>query len=229
MRPTVLIAAALSLPQARLTAPSSRAPPISAKITGAALAAAFAAKNSKGLKTELTLDEKEAKVIDAIRETISAGRDMQPRRVISALGDFGGASGTRAQTWLTPQQCERVVYYWWAGWQLMLRDVRRGRVSMSDVRAVPAFLLLFSQTFPWTPLLVPLVERAVTKNNSSSSTLSSSSTADGDGTPRGGGGFVPSAFDERRLPPCSGCVPTAASTWRAPPPNSARRRTLPVV
>ena len=137
MRPTVLIAAALSLPQARLTAPSSRAPPISAKITGAALAAAFAAKNSKGLKTELTLDEKEAKVIDAIRETISAGRDMQPRRVISALGDFGGASGTLAQTWLTPQQCERVVYYWWAGWQLMLRDVRRGRVSMSDAAPCP--------------------------------------------------------------------------------------------
>ena len=133
-----------------------------------------------------TLDEKEEYVISAIRETLDAGRELKPRRAFDCLGRFGSATGILAQTWLTPQQCERVMYYWWGSWQLVLRDLQRGRIQMADVQATPLFLLLFSQTFPWTPLLIPLVVRAV--GNASSSTGRGMHSS-----------FVPSAFNERRI------------------------------
>jgi hypothetical protein len=157
---------------------------IQCKITGAALAAAFAAKG-KPQEQQLSLVEKEECVVESIREAIKAGQSMDLRRTGAALGQFANASGALAQTWLTPQSCERVVYYWWGGWNLLQRDVRRGRLTWADLRAAPWFLLLLlPNTFPWTPLLVPLVSQALAKN----STGASSARA-----------FVPAPFDERRV------------------------------
>jgi hypothetical protein len=167
-----------------------RTGPIHAKITGAALAAAFAAKNDDGPSptANLTLAEKEAAVIEAIRECLDAGRNRQPKRIFSALGAFGNASGVLAQTWLTPQQLERCCFFWWAGWQLSLRELSKGNVftarGLQDIKATPWFVLLCSQTFPWTPLLVPLVSRAVGNSTDTESDASS---------------FVPTSFSDQKI------------------------------
>ena len=159
----------------------SRAGPVHAKITAAALAAAFASKENKtsSSSANLTLAQKEGAVIEAIRDGLDAGRNVQPKRVFSAMGDFGAASGNLAQTWLTPQQLERCCFFWWGGSTMLARDVRRGRLGFSDLRAAPWFALLALNTFPWTPLLVPLVGRAVNSSD--------------------GAAFLPAAFGERKI------------------------------
>ena len=74
-----------------------------AKIMGAALAAAFTTKDDAS-QEELSLPEKEDRVVEAIRAGLDAGA-ARPGRAFSALGEFGQASGDLAQSWLTPQ--------WW--------------------------------------------------------------------------------------------------------------------
>ena len=128
-----------------------------AKITGAALAAAFAAQKKgdqeDGEQPEppllLTLEEKEDRVVSAIRAIVDAG-PSNPRRAVSAMGDFGRASGDLAQTWLTPQQLESCAFFWGGGSAMLARDLRRGRFTLEDLRASPWFVLLTTQTFPWT-------------------------------------------------------------------------------
>ena len=157
---------------------------VQAKITGAALAAAFAAKNEDGPPAkELSLAEKEELVIQTIRDGLEAGSDAAPKRVFEALGEFGKASGTLAQTWLTPQSLERCAFFWGGGCALLARDLRRGKLGLADLKATPGFLLLSANTFPWTPLLVPLVSRAINSTEGSSSEAS----------------FVPKPFREERL------------------------------
>ena len=167
-----------------LVAPSARrAPPPTAKFVGAALAAAFAAKDddTPPPEEELTLAEMEAKVIDSIREGLDAGIG-KPRRAFGALGDFGKASGTLAATWLTPQQVEKVVAFWGCGGTLIARDMRHGGLPrLQDLQSSGLFSLLAINTFPWTPLLLPLVARAV---NTTEGIRPS---------------FVPPAFDDTRL------------------------------
>ena len=99
-------------PAATHTSATSNRPPIHAKITGAALAAAFAAKNDDGPSptANLTLAEKEAAVIEAIRECLGAG--------LSA-----------AQTHLLRARCL---------WQ----RVRCARANVADAAAARALLLL---------------------------------------------------------------------------------------
>ena len=152
-----------------------------AKITGAALAAAFASAPQNDAR-EPTLEEKEERVIRSIREGLNAGIG-QPRRLLDSLGEFGQASGVLAQTWLTPQQLERCAVFWSGGATLVGRDVRRGKVSLTDLKATPWFGLLALNSFPWTPLLVPLVARAVSTNG----------TGDAESV------FVPGSFSARRL------------------------------
>ena len=145
-------AAALRPP---LSAPRSR-PPLSAprsgkivsKITGAALAAAFASKNDPKPEQQLSLEDKEQRVIESIRATLDAGKSLKPRRTATALGEFGTASGTLAQTWLTPQACERIVYYWWGSWTILLRDLRRGRVTGGSLRAAGATSTIAAGLWP---------------------------------------------------------------------------------
>ena len=151
---------------------------VQAKITGAALAAAFASKDEAADAVEETLEEKEERVIEAIRDGLDAGIG-KPRRAFTALGDFGKRSGSLAQTWLTPEQLENCAYFWAGGSTVLARDVSKWRLTARDVKASPWFILLALNTFPWTPLLAPLVARAV----------------NGTGT----GAFLPSAFSARRL------------------------------
>ena len=151
---------------------------VQAKITGAALAAAFASKDAGDNVVHETLEEKEERVIEAIRDGLEAGIG-RPRRMFSALGEFGKRSGQLAQTWLTPEQLENCAYFWAGGSALLARDVRRWRLTTRDFQAAPWFFLLAFNTFPWTPLLAPLVARAV---NSTSTQA-----------------FLPSAFSARRL------------------------------
>ena len=156
-----------------------RAAVINARITGAALAAAFTSKSEPGESASLSIADKEERVIVAIREGLDAGLG-EPRRAWSAVGAFGQASGDLAQTWLTPQQLERCAFFWGGGGTVLARDLKRGRVEWSDLRASPWFGLLALNTFPWTPLLLPLVSRAVNSTD-------------------GGRGFVPRSFSAARL------------------------------
>lgn len=156
-----------------------RAAVIDAKIIGAALAAAFTSKSEPGESASISIADKEERVIVAIREGLDAGFG-EPRRAWSALGAFGQASGDLAQTWLTPQQLERCAFFWGGGGTVLARDLRRGRVEWSDLRASPWFGLLALNTFPWTPLLLPLVSRAVNSTD-------------------GSRGFVPRSFSAARL------------------------------
>ena len=55
---------------------------------------------------------------------------------------------------------------------------------MQDIKATPWFVLLCSQTFPWTPLLVPLVSRAVSNSTDTESDASS---------------FVPTSFSDQKI------------------------------
>ena len=174
----VLCLALTAHPLRRASVPN-RIPPVSAKITGAALAAAFASKGKP--EVELTLPEKEERVIEAIRRGIDAAGIGAAGQVFNALGDFGQASGALAQTWLTPKELERCAAFWGGGSTLLMRDLRRFRLGLSDLKASPYFGLLALNTFPWTPLLVPLVQRAV--NDTSDS----------------GSSFIPRSFSERRL------------------------------
>ena len=171
------------LPHAHAAVP--RAGPVTAKFIGAALAAAFAEKNDKN-KTAVaaraaeTLEQKEERVVETIRAVIDAGAAVKPRKTFSALGDFGQASGSLAQTWLTPNAVERVVSFWGCGSTVLARDIRRFDIfSEHNARAAPWFLLLVLNTFPWTPLLIPLVGRAVNSTDRSD--------------------FVPPAFSDERL------------------------------
>lgn len=155
-----------------------------AKFIGAALAAAFAEKNNKN-KTAVadraleTLEQKEERVVASISATIDAGSALQPKKTFEALGDFGQASGSLAQTWLTPDAVESVVAFWGLGSAGLARDIRRFAIRERDVKAAPWFLLLLANTFPWTPLLIPLVGRAVNSTD--------------------GSVFVPRAFSAERL------------------------------
>ena len=163
----------------RTTAVIRRTTPPVAKITGAALAAAFAAKNDgTEPKQELTLPEKEDAVVEAIRSVIDAGI-ARPRAAADALGEFGRCSGALAQSWLTPQQLESCFSFWSGGSALLARDLRRGNLALGDVKASPWFGLLVLNTFPWTPLLVPLVSRAINATDA--------------------GSFTPKSFSLRRL------------------------------
>ena len=176
-----LAAVSLSLSPTPITpafvAPSiRRAPPPAAKFMEAALASAFATKDEPKPEEELSLAEMEANVIDSIREGLDAVG--KPRRAWDALGDFGKASGALAATWLTPQQVEKVVAFWGCGGTLIARDLRRGGLPrLQDLQSSGLFSLIAINTFPWTPLLLPLVARAEGVRP----------------------GFVPPAFDENRL------------------------------
>lgn len=180
----LLSSAAALLPPVGFSPPakSHRAPAPSAKFVGAALAAAFASKDdgtATDSEEQLSLAETEERVIQTIRDVIDAGVG-KPRQAWSALGEFGKASGTLAQTWLTPQQVESVVAFWGCGCTALARDLRRGKLRFGDLKAAGWFSLLALNTFPWTPLLVPLVARAVNSTDGSAA-------------------FVPPSFGDARL------------------------------
>lgn len=155
---------------------AARAPPpparirgsVHAKFTEAALAAAFATKNqgeNEGAaqrETGFSLEEQEERVIAAIRKGLHAGAELKIGKVATSLGDFGKACGGVAQTWLTPMQLENCAFFWTGGWTLFTRDLKRGRLALRDLRPSLWFGLLAINTFPYTPLLVPLVSKAPT-------------------------------------------------------------------
>ena len=159
--------AALSVSVGRSPAVRPRHAPVHAKITGAALAAAFAAKDDAEPAEPLSIEEREERVVAAVRAGLDAGI-QKPRALWSALGDFGRESGGLAQTWLTPQQAEKCFAFWGGGTTILARDIKRFKLSGRDLAAFPPFALLLVNTFPWTPLLVPLVGRAVNSTDGSS-------------------------------------------------------------
>lgn len=159
--------AALSVSVGRSPAVRPRHAPVHAKITGAALAAAFAAKDDAEPAEPLSIEEREERVVAAVRAGLDAGI-QKPRALWSALGDFGRESGGLAQTWLTPQQAEKCFAFWGGGTTILARDIKRFKLSGRDLAAFPPFALLLVNTFPWTPLLVPLVGRAVNSTDGAS-------------------------------------------------------------
>eukprot|EP00961_Rhodomonas_salina_P018376 247053-Rhodomonas_salina.1 len=79
-----------------------------------------------------------------------------------AAGSLGSATGGLVGEWLTPQRLEECFAFWGEGAQLYARDVARGRVrSVKDVQAALWLLAYADNTFPFTPLLLPLVDRAL--------------------------------------------------------------------
>ena len=154
----------------RAPTPSPARASVHAKFTEAALAAAFATKNqgeNEGAaqretgKGKLTLEEQEERVIAAIRAGLHAGAELKIGKVATSLGDFGKACGGVAQTWLTPPRLENCAFFWTGGWTLFTRDLKRGRLGLRDLKPSLWFGLLAINTFPYTPLLVPLVSKAV--------------------------------------------------------------------
>mmetsp|Transcript_53865 Transcript_53865/g.122786 ORF Transcript_53865/g.122786 Transcript_53865/m.122786 type:complete len:549 (-) Transcript_53865:286-1932(-) len=122
----------------------------------------------------------EDQVVAAIRDGFGAGLD-KPGRLVGALKEFGGASGALFQTWLTPQTLERCAGFWADGGTCFARDLQRGRAvrSFKELGAVGWFGLLALNTFPVTPLLLPLIDRALQPDVEQAS-------------------YVPASFRERR-------------------------------
>ena len=152
--------------------PSTPRATVHAKVVGAALAAAFASKNGKSdskVEDDLSLEAKQRAVVESIQTVLAAASSWKPRETFSALGEFGQASGGLATSWLTPEQLEDCYHFWEGGSTLMARDLRRGKVAISDLKASLWFGLLTLNTFPWTPLFIPLVGRAVNNGTSDDS------------------------------------------------------------
>lgn len=124
-------------------------------------------------------DVLEAGVVSSIRNVLSAGSQFKPKRLFSALLEFGNSTGGLVQTWLTPQRLEEACFFWYEGSSVLARDLRCGRFSFNDMKASGWFSVLALGTFPWTPLLVPLVRRALNATDE--------------------GAFVPRALGTRRI------------------------------
>jgi hypothetical protein len=108
----------------------------------------------------------EDRVVKAIRKgvaEVSAAQGLS--KVPSAARefvDFGRASGGLLEAWLTPQRLEECEQFWAEGSTTLVRDISRGRLkTLADAQAVLWFGLIAVNSFPWTPLLLPLIDRAL--------------------------------------------------------------------
>lgn len=106
----------------------------------------------------------EDRVVTSIQNILHNARERQPKETIKALFSFGNATGNLViQSWLTPQTLEECASFWIEGSSVFAIDLQRLRFpkSSQEAAAVGWFTLLAANTFPWTPLLLPLVDRAL--------------------------------------------------------------------
>ena len=106
----------------------------------------------------------EDRVVTSIQNILHNARKRQPKETIKALFSFGNATGNLVvQSWLTPQTLEECASFWIEGSSVFAIDLQRLRFpkSSQEAAAVGWFTLLAANTFPWTPLLLPLVDRAL--------------------------------------------------------------------
>lgn len=85
---------------------------------------------------------------------------------VRGMWRFGLESGSLLQSWLTPSRIEDCASFWSEGSQCLARDISRvalqpQRWSMVEVRKFFVFSVVAANSFPWTPLLLPLIDRAL--------------------------------------------------------------------
>ncbi len=112
------------------------------------------------------LSTEEAVVVNAIRDgvaAVSTARGLAKVSVaVRCFGSFGSASGGLIGSWLTPQRLEDCASFWDEGTSCLLRDAARGRLRAgADARRLLWLIVIALSTFPYTPLLLPLIERAL--------------------------------------------------------------------
>lgn len=106
-------------------------------------------------------------VVTSIRDILAAGSKLQPEALFSALAQFGNSTSGLVQTWLTPQKLEEACFFWYEGSAVVARDLRLGRFTFDDLKASGWLTLLSLGTFPFTPLLFPLVSEAINATDES--------------------------------------------------------------
>jgi len=126
----------------------------------------FRARSISSVADERASQSAEDRVVETIRKgvaEVSAAKGI--RKVPSAAGgliDFARASGGLLEVWLTPQAIGECEQFWGYGSTTLVRDISRGRLrTFADAQAVVWFILIAVNSFPWTPLLLPLIDRAL--------------------------------------------------------------------
>ena len=112
----------------------------------------------------------EDRVVDAIREgvaEVAAARGLT-KVTSSARGvwRFAGESGALLQSWLTPHRVEDCADFWSEGSKCLARDLSRKALrpqqwSLVELQSLLVFSFVAVNSFPWTPLLLPLIDRAL--------------------------------------------------------------------
>jgi hypothetical protein len=126
----------------------------------------FRAAEDRNAAPAFPLSAEEAVVVNAIRDgvaAVSTARGLAKVSVaVRGFGSFGSASGGLIGSWLTPQRLEDCASFWDEGTSCLVRDAARGRLSAgADARRLLWLIVIALSTFPYTPLLLPLIERAL--------------------------------------------------------------------
>ena len=157
MAATRAVASLLLLASVTALAPAPRRPAATARRAAAGGEPASLEDRVAGL---------EDRVVASVRASLDAGAG-RPRAALSALGGAANASGALLRAWLTPQTMEACALFWAGGAATAGRDLARGR-WVAAPRAAAAecgYLALLSLApvvgFPWTPLFLPLLDRAL--------------------------------------------------------------------
>ena len=99
---------------------------------------------------------------DVESRVIASIKNVASERSFGALGEFGAATGDLFVSKLTPETVEDVTRFWQDGAAATARDATRvQRWRLREARAAGAFAALAAATFPWTPLLLPLIDEAL--------------------------------------------------------------------
>lgn len=117
--------------------------------------------------------EPEDRVVEAIREGVSSVSSAtglgKVTSGVKGVWQLGLESGSLLQSWLTPSRIEDCASFWSEGSRCLVRDISRvalqpQRWSLVEVRSFLVFSVVAVNSFPWTPLLLPLIDRALEDN-----------------------------------------------------------------
>jgi len=106
----------------------------------------------------------ESRVIESIKSVTSSNGIRNPKKRLSSLAQFTTTSSNLiTQKWLTPQSLKECACFWDDGSRALVRDAPRFWHDLfpEDIVARGQFALLASGTFPFTPLLLPLIDVAL--------------------------------------------------------------------
>jgi len=161
----IIIAAALCTTAMGFVAPGGKTTKGTSVITSVSLLEVPSDATSAVSSTENDNDNiLESRVIESIKSVASSNGIRNPKKCLSSLAQFATTSGDLiTQKWLTPQTLEDCACFWDDGSRALVRDASRfwrGRFP-EDIVALGRFALLASGTFPFTPLLLPLIDVAL--------------------------------------------------------------------